>query len=73
MIILSLLYYNRIYDIQNPFPADHDTTSLSVRINDVWLYLKLVEATQKGEKLKEGCDDPGDRFRDLAHPPRAAH
>ena len=49
------------------------TTSLSVRINEVWLSLKLVEATQKGEKLKQGCDDPEDRFRDFAHPPRAAH
>ena len=73
MIILSLLYYNRIYDIKNPFPGDHDTTSLSVRISEVWLYLKLVEATQKGEKLKQGCDYPGDRIRDLAHPPMAAH
>ena len=30
-------------------------------------YLKLVKATQKGEKLKYGCVDTGDRTRDLAH------
>ena len=30
-------------------------------------YLKLVKATQKGKKLKQGCDVTGDRTRDPAH------
>ena len=30
-------------------------------------YLKLVKATQKGKKLKQGCDVTGDRTQDPAH------
>ena len=31
------------------------------------------QSCTKGEKLKQGCDVTGDRTRDLAHAPKAAH
>ena len=30
-------------------------------------YLKLIKATQKGKKSKQGCEVTGDRTRDLSH------
>ena len=39
---------------------------LSINALFYW-YLKLVKATRKGEKLKQGCHVKGNRTRDLAH------
>ena len=39
---------------------------LSINALFYW-YLKLVKATQKGDKLKKGCHVKGNRTRDLAH------
>ena len=36
-------------------------------------YLKLVKATRKGEKLKQGCDVTGDRTRDTPRAAKAAN
>ena len=54
--------------IADKLEVDCELTRAPLSINAPFYgYLKLVKATQKGKKLKQGCDVTGDRTRDPAH------